>query len=99
MKRFCVGLAAAAFAALCSQGAAVAQDYRPGYGYKRYYHKQYGQYRPRYRAYRRFGAGGHASGDQYTPYVYYNGSYTTGPWFDNRTFWERVETSADYPVR
>ncbi len=53
-----------------------------------------------YRSYRRpAGVGGQSAGQQYTPYVYFNGQAPLGPYYDNRTFWDRVQGSPDFNVR
>lgn len=63
-------------------------------------------YRPSKRKYVRQGYGnkyrvqpGHGDGEERKPYIYVS-PYSNSPYFDNRTFWERVESGQpDYPVR
>jgi hypothetical protein len=70
----------------------------PGAGYRHYHRYKHSHHVVPYRG-GVYGIGGHRFGDQNTPYVYYNNGYSNSPYFENRTFWERVETQADYPVR
>jgi|GEM_PF-4855384 len=85
---------ASALALMAFDGAARADDDSGNRHRKRVYrsHRSTGYYAAH-------GIGGQRYGDEHTPYIYKNGGYSNSPYFDNRTFWERVQTQADYPVR
>jgi hypothetical protein len=63
-------------------------QYKPGVSGKK---RSVGTTAPRRYSYRG-GVGGYQNGDDYTPYVVHNGPYGNTPSFDNRNFWERVQT-------
>jgi len=43
--------------------------------------------------------GGHRYGYEPDPYIYMNRGYNAPGFTNNQTFWERVETQPDYPIR
>jgi hypothetical protein len=45
-----------------------------------------------------FGIGGHLFGGEDTPYIYHT-PYSYSPYFNNQTFWERVQTQPLDPVQ
>ena len=70
-------------------------------GYVRAHHtkKRFYSYRAPHSSFFPFGVGGHLFGWQNTPYIYHTQGYSNSPQFDNQTFWERVQTQSDYPIR
>jgi hypothetical protein len=97
--------------ALATCGGAVesrADGYVRAYKYKKqvhYYKKRVYSYRGRRGAYFPFGVGGHRFGYQHTPFLYrfqlpnQLANYHCTPVCNDQTFWERVETQGQYPVR
>ncbi len=54
----------------------------------------------RYYSYRyRAPVGGHLFGRQLKPFPYSNNGYNYPGHYNNQTFWERVQTQANYPVQ
>jgi hypothetical protein len=45
------------------------------------------------------GIGGQEYKNRTLPYIYFQGPYSNTTHFDNQTFWERVETQPEYPIR
>ncbi len=43
--------------------------------------------------------GGHLYGWQLTPYVFGSAAYNYPGFYNNHTFWERVQTQGNYPVQ
>jgi hypothetical protein len=86
------------FAVLGSSAESRADKYRSGYHPKaRYYHSRTPhRYRRTYTF--REGVGGHLYGDQLTPFSFSSG-YNYPGFYNNQSFWERVQTQAGYPVQ
>jgi hypothetical protein len=85
-----------AFAAFGTSIESRAEGYSRGY----HRHKRYSHYRSphRYRSYS-IGVGGRHFGYQEPPFVWTNNGYNYPGFYNNQTFWERVETQPEYPVK
>jgi hypothetical protein len=61
---------------------------------KVWHHRHYAEngVKPQVRGWIARGAGGHAYGYEYEPFLYRNGPYGNYPFFDDRNFWERVQS-------
>jgi hypothetical protein len=87
-----------AFAAFATSVESFAADYRHGrQSYSRYarshefYLEGYGYGRRR--------VGGHLFGWQLNPSIFGNAGYNYPGHYSNQSFWERVQTQANYPVQ
>ncbi len=95
---FSAVLAFAAFATSVESFAADASGYhRRHHSYSRharsheFYLNEYG--------YGRRSVGGHLFGWQLNPFIFGNSGYNYPGYYNNQTFWERVQTQANYPVQ
>ena len=86
-----------AFAAFATSVESSAADYRHGRHYSRYarYHEFYlDGY-----GYVRLPVGGHLFGWQLSPSIFGSAGYNYPGHYNNETFWDRVQTQANYPVQ
>jgi hypothetical protein len=96
MRLFAMAATAALAFTACGAVESRADQYSAGYRAKRHAHISHPT-----RWYHRlpFGVGGYLFGNQHTPYIYHTGGYSYSPTLNNQTFWERVETQSQYPIR
>lgn len=73
-----------------------ADEYSRGY----HRHKRFSHYRThRFYSTYPYAVGGQRFGYQKPPFVWTNNGYNYPGYYNNQTFWERVETQPDYPVK
>jgi hypothetical protein len=92
---FSAVLAIAAFATSVESFAA---DYRHGRHAYSGYGRSHEFYLDGYGHSRRH-VGGHRFGHQHNPAIFGNKGYNYPGYYNNQTFWERVQTQANYPVQ
>jgi hypothetical protein len=90
--------AAIAVALLGVSAPSQAADYRSGYSPKARYHHSRAPYRYRRSFAYRGGVGGHLFGWQLPAWTASSANNYPG-FYNNHTFWERVQTQGQYPVQ